>query len=320
MESSASGPEQVIEGYVPVGVDADTWKGIECPVRGWVRAAQPGHRRRALQLLHAATHLAAWARAEHIPVRADTALRDSTIERFCALAENDGRFSKTTRATIRSHLRYLARAQAIPGNAPQPPELPRARVKAPYSDLEVAGYFALARAQSKEMRRSRLVALLCSGLGAGCGPADLRYLRGSDVRTCDDGAVEVELRGPRPRTVVVLDRYSEELAALAAAAGPQLLIGGVKPERRAVTGGVLSRVEGGRDLAPLESSRLRSTWLVHHLRAGTRIDVLMVAAGLRSANSLVDLLPLVGEVPSEQVRSLLRGPAEVPSGPGDCHP
>src|SRR4051794_15468700 len=105
----------VIAGYQPAAVDAATWATVAPAVRQWVTAAAPGHRRRALQLLYTGAHLAAWCAAQHIDVAAGTALRTTTIERFCAAAERDGRISPTTRATLRSRLRCLAAHQTVPG-------------------------------------------------------------------------------------------------------------------------------------------------------------------------------------------------------------
>ena len=111
----------LIDNYTPSTLVAADWHAIGADVRSWVHAAEPGHPHRARQLLAAATQLAAWCREAGIPLSADTALRSTTIERYCALAEQDGRHSATTRATIRARLRYLARAQRISGQPPPPP-------------------------------------------------------------------------------------------------------------------------------------------------------------------------------------------------------
>lgn len=295
---------RVIDGYVPSGVRADTWASVADDVRSWVGAAVPGHRRRALQLLYAAAHLAAWCDEQAIPVTTAIALRLSTIERFCAAAERDGRYSATTRATIRSRLRCLADANCVVGNPPQPPRLSRQRVRPPYDDQEVAGYFALARAQSSPTRCQRLLALLCAGLGAGLAPQDYRDLRGTDVAEGPGSRVVVHVRGERPRQVPVLEAYASELAAIAQATGNSLLLGGSKPDRRNVTSGLLHSIDGDPGLSPLDPRRLRSTWLVTLLRRRVRLDVLLAAAGLESPASLGDLVGYLSE-PEEDAFSQL---------------
>ena len=59
----------------------------------------------------------------------------------------------------------------------------------------------------------------------------------------------------------VLARYHEPLLAAAAFAGEHLLTGGTDPARRNVTNPLTRSLAGGAGLPPLESSRLRATWL-----------------------------------------------------------
>lgn len=299
--------EAVIDGYEPAGLDANIWAGVADEVRSWVRAAAPSHRRRALQLLYAAAHLAAWCRSQAIAVGASTSLRHSTIERFCLAAERDKRLSSTSRSTIRSRLRCIAAANAVPGNPPPSPPIPRQSVRPPYSPGEVEAYFALARAQSSRTRRQRLLVLLCGALGGGLGTEDFRQLRGEDVAQLPDGTVTIEVRGRRPRRVIVLDCYASELLTLAEESGAELMLGG-KADRRSVTTGILSRIEGGLDLPRLDPARLRSTWVVEHLERGVRLDVLMAAAGMQSPTTLADLVKHL-PAPTSSVLSQLRGHA-----------
>lgn len=280
---------RVIEDYEPAGVEPEVWARIRDEACAWVRAACPGHRRRALQLLYAATHLAAWCDAGGIPVTATNSLRDPTIERFCAWAEHEARFSATTRSTIRARLRHLAAANPVPGNRPAAPSLPRGRIRPPYTPAEAAGFLHLARNQRDPDRRRRLLGLLCAGLGAGCAPEDLRRLRGNDVEF-DGGVTWVTIRGPRARRVPVLGLYAKELRWAAEHSGDRLLIGGRKSDRRSVTTALLHRIDGGGDLPPIEPGRLRSTWLATHLENGVRLDVLMAAAGLTTPTTIVDLV------------------------------
>lgn len=296
----------VIGGYAPIGVDDGQWMSVAAEVRRWVTDAQPGHRRRALHLLHACAHLAVWCTGQAIPIGATTTLRDSTIERFCALAERDGRFSDATRNTIRARLRYVARHQEVPGNRPASPRIRHRAVKPPYSAAEIALLEVFAATQGSPLRRQRMLALLHLGLGAGCSATDLRHVRGVNVVDGDHDALVVQIGGTRPRDVVVLDDHVVPLRRLAAAAGDELMIGG-NPHRRAVTGNLLARTDQAHGGPELEVSRLRSTWLVRHLAAGTRLDVLVAAAGLSTLASLEDLLPNLAAPDAGDVARELRG-------------
>ncbi len=305
----------LIDNYTPSTLAAEDWHAIRADVRSWVHAAAPGHPHRARQLLAAGSQLADWCRTSGIPLTVDTALKSTTIERYCAIAEADGRHSPSTRATIRARLRYLARAQRISGQPPPPPELRRGRVKPPYTDSEVSAYFLLIAGQP-EPTATRLSALLLAGLGAGCASEELRDLRGSDVHRSADGTVLVHLRGRKERTVPAVARYGQRLADVADRSGDAILIGGVQPNRRAVASRLLHRLHGADALPPLEPGRLRSTWIAGRLLAGVRLDVLMRAAGLTTPTTIVDLSTALPAMPDDLARDQLR--ANQPPDPDDA--
>jgi hypothetical protein len=222
-----------------------------------------------------------------VPLDPAVVFKTSTVERFVATGL-DG-VATSSRATIRARLRALAEAAAPTTTPPRAPALARTRIRPPYRPGEVAGLFALARAQDSPSRRRGLLAVLLCGVGAGCDARDLRLLRGTDVEAAPDGGAIVRIRGPRERSCRVLDRYAAELLDIAAQAGGGLLVGGHKEDRRSVTAHLLTHVAGGVDLPAIDPGRLRSTWLATHLQGGTRLDVLMAAAGLATATSLADL-------------------------------
>ncbi len=78
---------------------------------------------------------------------------------------------------------------------------------------------------------------------------------------CRSGGVIVQVRGSRPRTVPVLDRYHARLLAAARSAGSGLICGGADPGRRNITTPLISALDGGTGLPRLDTSRLRATWL-----------------------------------------------------------
>jgi hypothetical protein len=58
----------------------------------------------------------------------------------------------------------------------------------------------------------------------------------------------------------------------------------------------------------LRIDRLRATWIVHHLRSGTRLDVLAAAAGVQASN-IGDYAPYVEPLPDDEAERQLRGAA-----------
>jgi integrase len=249
-----------------------------------VAAAGPGNRDRAKALLWAASKQAAWAIGLGMDPVPGVLLHPSVIERFAAHGPG---LSGAARRTLRANLRFLARA-VVPHLDPADAPLPRQRAKAPYTPAEIAGFLALAGAQPTPGRRARAAALVCLGAGAGLARSDLRQARGTDV-TRRSGGLVVTVRGGRaPRTVPVLARYHQRLAEAAAVTGPGFLTGGDKPERGNITNPLTRSLAGGGGLPPLDTSRLRATWLAD-TAALIGLPAFLRAAGITCCQQLGDI-------------------------------
>ena len=263
-----------------------------------VAAVEPASADRAKALLFAATRLGAFGEAVGLELRAAVLLQPQTIERF--VVTECGAVGDSTTRTIRANLRYLSRHLV---GAPDPRRLRRDRAKTPYSDAELAGFLALARAQPTMARRLRAQGLVAAGAGAGLTGADLRGLRGSDVGR-RDRAVVVDVRGPRPRRVPVLARFGAPLVEAAAAAGSGFVIGGADPARRNVTDHLVASLCGGAGLPRLELGRLRASWLVA-VAQSVGVRALLDAAGLRCSQRLGDLIADLPAVDEDRAIALL---------------
>ena len=274
----------VVAGYIaawrPTSVPAEA----ACFARQVVARAAPAGRERAKNLLWAAGKLAGWA----IPLGLDPApqvlLHPSVIERFTAHAPG---LTGVARRTLRTNLRFIAR-RVVPQLDPADAPLPRERAKAPYTAAEIDGYLALADAQPAAARRMRAAGLVCLGAGAGLIRSDLRQVRGSDV-ACRSGGVLVTVRGAWPRVVPVLARYHQRLLASAAFASGNLVTGGTDPARHNVTNPLARSLAGGTGLPPLDTSRLRATWLAD---CATLIGLpaFLRAAGITCSQRLGDII------------------------------
>jgi integrase len=235
------------------------------------------------------------------------------IERFAV--EGCPTRSPATRRTLRTNLRYLARASgADPPPAPVP--LPRERAKPPYGEREIAGYLRLAAAQPTPARRLRCQALVCLGAGAGLVGQELRHLRGSDVVERSGGLVVV-VSGRRARVVPVLRRFHEPLVEAATFAGRRYLLGGSAPARRNLTDTLSGALCCDAGLPRLEPGRLRATWL---LECAERIGLqaFMRAAGIRCSQRLGDLVAEFAEVDEQAAVALLGGAGG--NAAGACSP
>jgi hypothetical protein len=241
-----------------------------------VAGCGPLGRDRAKNLLWAAGKLASYGIGLGLDPVPGVLLHPSVIERFTAHAPG---ISGPARRTLRTNLRFVARKVA-PHLDPADAPLPRERAKAPYSAAEIAGYLALAAAQPTTARAMRATALVCLGAG-------LRNARGTDI-VPRSGGVVVEVRGRAPRVVPVLARYQPPLLQAAVFAGDQFLTGGDKPERGNITNPLTRSLAGGGGLPPLDTSRLRATWLAECATL-LGLPAFLRAAGISCCQRLGDI-------------------------------
>ncbi len=303
----AAPPPPVRQAAGPVAGYIARWGPSSVPpqaaafARAVVAQAGPPGRERAKNLLWAAGKLAGYGIGLGLDPVPEVLLHPSVIERFATCAPG---LSGVTRRTLRTNLRFLARA-VVPALDPADAPLPRERARAPYSRAEIAGYLALAGAQPTPARRMRAAGLICLGAGAGLIRSDLRAVRGTDVASRSGGVI-VKVRGPRPRAVPVLARYHEPLLAAAAFAGTGLVTGGTDPGRRNVTTPLITSLAGGTGLPRLDTSRLRTTWLADCAQI-LGLATFMHAAGITCSQRLGDIIATLDPGGEAEAVALLGG-------------
>ncbi len=128
----------------------------------------------------------------------------------------------------------------------------------------------------------------------------------ADHLTADKGAVLVAVGAPSPRVVPVLADFQDEALDLAATAGNDFLVGGRSTSKNR-TCALVARLIVGHDQPRFSPSRFRSTWLLSHLKAGTRLPELAQAAGVRDVRVLSDLLEHVPPMGELETVEMLRG-------------
>jgi len=267
-----------------------------------VAGAAPQSPARARALLFAAGRLAAFGQTVGLELCAEALLCEPMIERFVLCGTQH--LSPASRRTLRSNLRYLARALKA-HREPMPTPLPRERAKAPYSPTEIDGFLRLAAAQSTEAKRMRCQALICLGAGAGIVAGELRQIRGADVlERC--GGLLVTVRGARARSVPVLCRYQEPLTEAGAFAGERLIVGGRDPARRNVTDALTAALSSDSALPRLQAGRLRSTWL-SEAAALIGLQAFMAAAGVICSQRLGDIAATLPARSETEMVALLGG-------------
>jgi len=162
---------------------------------------------------------------------------------------------------------------------------------------------ALAQPTHGRVRAAR--ALLALGAGAGLDGRWVARVAAHDV-TVGDGALLVRVGEPAARVVPVLACWERELVQLAATAGCEYLVGGRSTARNRA-GALAASLVVANGSPTFSASRLRSTWLVTHLKWGTRLPELTRAAGMEGVTVLSDLLEFVPSLDDDEALAALRG-------------
>ncbi len=277
-------------------------KQVAAFTKKMVAGCSPASPARARALIHAVAKLASFAENHGVPLKAETVFRTSTIERY--LSTEATKLTPATARTVATNLKAAARL-LIEDPSPGRKRHPRERAKAPYSASEIERYLALAAWQPTESRRMRTAALICLGAGAGLTGADLRHVRGTDVKEVSGGLV-VQVFGVHARIVPVLKRFQEPLGAAARFAGDSFIIGGTDSARKNVTSGLVASFAGGKDLVPLETRRLRATWLSSTAEA-IGLNAFMEAAGVVCSQRLGDIVSHLPPASEQDAVRLLSG-------------
>lgn len=300
-QQPASDVAEWICDYRPQGVAPGCWAMarpfvLACAFQLDLKATASGHR-----MLRLLGQLALWCLAEGVALEPELVLDPETVERFVgSLPEG------LSRATYRAELRRVG--PLLTSSAPwepRPAAIARRQVAAPYTDREVASLCQAAALQPTAARVRGARALLALGLGAGLDGRWASRVTADDVADTAWGVL-VRVGDPAPRVVPVLARWESEVLDLAASAGSRFLIGGRSKARNRL-GRLAASLVVGHGQPAFSASRCRSTWLVAHLRMGTRLPELAQAAGLSGVTVLSDLLEHVDPLEDLEAAQMLRG-------------
>lgn len=277
-------------------IDADVWEVVGRFVRDSVTAVGPSSSGRASMLLWATTGLACHA---HVAGdRLDRSVFDRwNVEEF--IATGCPGLSPQSRNTMRSALFRMGEVLLDDARTPLAARIGQGAPLAPYTNAEVVALRSMARWQSTAASRRSLSALISLGLGAGFGGADVRVVRRRHV-TRHGNVVWVEAdSGPRPRVVPVLTEWAEVLLdAVDGLAADAFAVGAGRRESSVRVDAIGARAASD---VHVDSRRLRITWMVRHLAAGTPMNVLAPAAGVRSLEPFSRLLRFVPDLPPGDV-------------------
>ncbi len=178
----------------------------------------------------------------------------------------------------------------------------------PYHKAEIVALRYWANHQESPSRRREAMTLLALCLGAGLSSEDMSYLTVGMVIQ-DELGIQIAAPGRNARVVPVLAGWEAEIVAAVDSLAPhQYLFDTGETNRDQDIAEEFLAKSSLRRLGPT-IDRLKATWVVAHLAAGTPIAALMAAAG---AGTLADFTRYVPHLPGVQpdvLRNALRGEA-----------
>lgn len=177
----------------------------------------------------------------------------------------------------------------------------------PYTTADVAALRSWALGQTTQTRLVQCHVLLALGLGAGLSAAEVADLRMGRIHVDSDGVL-VEVVGTRARLVPVLEEWEQVLADVGRAAiRPDLYVFG-GPRRKVSHKNTVSNFVRATNIGRVHPSlqRMRVTWIVGHLVAGSPAKALMQAAGVDSLEALNRYLRFVPDADVAAYRAAFR--------------
>ncbi|MCD2498502.1 hypothetical protein [Microbacterium nymphoidis] len=224
------------------------------------------------------------------------------IERF--IQEGIRGYTGASAGNIRSRLLRLSEAASrrSQGRVFRSRALPPARPLRPYSDIEIASLRSWAGAQSTAERQRNAAVLLALGLGVGLSAAEIAETRARHVQIIDGVCIAVP--GERARVVWAQNEWSGVLVEAMEPLQPDDYL--FRSRRTSSWPNVITNFVGSstQELRP-QTQRMRATWIVTHLKAGTKVSILLRAAGVDSLEAFTRYTVFLPEPTPEEAREAL---------------
>lgn len=291
----------------------EQWELIEEFVRAAITDFSPATNRDAGYFMTIVTKHVHWCWVRGYPLDRQVIFRREVIAEFC---ENGIRtLSHKTRGTWRSRLFRVSEALMTGSRRPvRVPSISMGPAQAPYTPREVNDLRWWATNLGTDYRRVNMMCVLALGLGAGLKAVEMGGVRCSDVTVDDDGVVVNVREGVSPRLVPVTAPWEGVIAEIASAAlrKDQWLL--LPMRRLKYHKSLLSNFTLDLPNRPcsVNAQKLRATWIVEHLSAGTPVRLLADAAGLASPDALGPYISHVPDVAPIEGRRRLRSARGAP--------
>lgn len=292
----------VIQTYAPTAND-DSWAEIGPFVRDVVGVAAPRTAYTARLLMSPVTQYVMWCRQHAgFPLDANVLFRRATIEHYIGM--NTARISEGTLRNRRAILLRISEILLPDENPYTMRALNASNLQAPYSGADLARFSNWARGQNTPLRRRKAAVMLCLCAGAGLRSSDIARLTRKQI-TIDRDGILVRIEGERAREIPLLARWEPLLRDALTGLSDDSSVFGIT-SRESIHTVVARFVERTIGEDRPRSNRLRASWLVTHLSAGTPMKALMLAAGISRFENLSKYLLFVPELDTPTYRALLR--------------
>lgn len=295
-----------ITNYTP-DLPPEDWAAIGPFVRAAVTDCNDGTVYSARDLFKAATRHVWWCwRTAALPLERPVVFHPEVIGEFIDHGCPD--WSRPTAANRRAQLLRMSELLLPPDI--RPVRLPALwadrRPLQPYTTAETVALRSWAAGQNTPYKMVNCHVLLALGLGAGLSAAEVCDSRAGHLHVDGDGVL-VEVVGKRSRLVPVLAQWEPVLIDLAdAAMRPDLFL--FRPGRTVTYKNSISNYVATTNVGRVHPSlqRMRTTWLVTHLTAGSPVKALMQVAGLDSLEALTRYLRFVPDGDVRAFRAAFR--------------
>ena len=296
-----------IDRFSPRDVPADVWGRIEPAVKESVTKVGFVDAVLARKCLSIVGQLAVWADRIGHSVDAEALFSPELIDRF--ITEGCTHLSPGTRTNYRSQLWQVG--AAVVGHTLFPPRSTSLRpsdLLPPYSPAEVTELVSWSKGLPTASMRRDSWALLTLGLGTGMRAEEITRAVGTDV-SVEDGIALVQVLGTGgrvDRVVPIHHLWADHVLELAAESGsrPFFRTDRTRILRNDIVGFI--RRCSIDETPKFTVQRLRVTWLVGHLGAGTHLYALERAAGV-AVGQLVKYLSFAAPLDDADARRMMAG-------------
>ena len=294
-----------IESYTPK-VDPADWAHIETFVREAVRDAEPDRYSTAQPWLSCVAQLVMWSwKVECLPLDRAVVFEPANI--FAFVEQRTG-LKDASQATTRAILLNIS-TRLLGENAGATEDRRTYANRAgrtPYSAAEKIALRSFIRGQGTAHRRRNVRVIIALGAGAGLTAVDLMVLKPEHIEDQGD-KILIHVPGSKARTVPLIAEWEDLLRDSLVSADPAMpLVLSTRGKFRygnAIADFLYSCNDAG--VRP-HCQRLRSTWFVDHLNAGTPVNVLLAAAGVTEVSTLGRYLKFLAPIGVEASTEFLR--------------